>query len=98
MFSKVEYYDTKTKNNRILFSALLNAKNNYLRGENDMKRFGIIKQIAIGYKEMGAINLAISHADFKYENEAMIKLGDVYNEMVTEDTEGNAESDRFYFG
>ncbi len=63
-----------------------------------MKRFGIVKQMAIGYKEMGAINLAISHADFKYENEAMIKLGDVYSEMVAEDTEGYAKSDRFDFG
>lgn len=54
--------------------------------------------MAIGYKEMGTINLAISHADFKYENEAMIKLGDVYNEMVTKDTEDYAKSDRFDFG
>lgn len=63
-----------------------------------MKRFGIVKQMAAGYREMGVVNLAISHADFKYENEAMIKLGDVYNEMATEDTEGNAKSDRFDFG
>ena len=63
-----------------------------------MKRFGIVKQMAIGYKEMGAINLAISHADFKYENEAMIKLGDVYNEMATKETENRTESDRFDSG
>lgn len=38
-FKKVEYYDTKAKNNRILFSVFSNAKNNYLRGEKKHETF-----------------------------------------------------------
>lgn len=63
-----------------------------------MKCFSVIKQMVKGYKEMGDINLKISHADFKYENEAMIKLGDVYNEMATKETGNRTESDRFDSG
>lgn len=53
----------------------------------------IVKKVkmARGYMEMGAINLAISQADFKYENEAMIKLGEIYNEMDSKNTKGDAK-------
>lgn len=47
---------------------MTSANNN--KGEDNMKNF-TKDEVAKGYVEMGAINLAISHADFVYENEAM---------------------------
>lgn len=62
-----------------------------------MRRFSV-KDMARGYKEMGTINLAISHADFEYEDEAMKKLGDVYDEMGAKEGKNYTECNRFYFG
>ena len=47
-------------------------------------------QVAKGYMEMGAINLAISQADFEFENEAM-RLGDANYEMDRTNSQGNAQ-------
>lgn len=55
-----------------------------------MKKF-TKDEMAMGYVEMGAINLSISQECFEAENQAMAKLGDAYYEMDKEKCEGDTE-------
>lgn len=49
------------------------------------------EEINKGYMEMSDINLAISHADFIYESEAMSRLGELYNEMGKKKSQNRAK-------
>lgn len=54
-----------------------------------MRNFSI-DEVANGYAEMGALNLAISQECFEAENQSW-RLGDAYNEVDTKTTEGDAQ-------
>lgn len=47
-------------------------------------------EMAKGYMEMSAINLAISEECFEVENQAVI-LGDAYYEMASKKSKGDAQ-------